>query len=349
MSTVSKGSAVTFYPGTNKFYEGVLDKKGWDFTHADRLHTPLAKYNPNRKLGDGQIEFIDAGVEMKRQAERAYRSGNIDETSLSNIVVINILREVVRREYRDFHAIEAFKRIPVPKLQLDVPITDKFTASKKVPEFVEPDQKTNKFTQANLRLFKNMVSIYESDESQLKAEINPLMFEIDQAAGALSKANNEQMVTELETYTTAGKGDWGAMNSNGDFSLRNPLDDIVAEIDTIKNNNFRPNVIALHDRVLSDYLSNTFVNGYATAFDRMLESGFPLPKLPLLKVVQDIGFTNTVATVLDSNTLLLGEGPTVAEAFRNPLQSADGWVIRQWLHPLKVTNDGGRKMTSVSA
>lgn len=346
---MERNPAVTYYPGNNTFYEGNLNiEKGADFTH-DGDYSKLAVLDANRKIGDGRITFVDAGVDMARKAERHFRQGNLDETSLGNITVINLLQEVVRRQYRDYHAINAMKKIPVPKLQLDVPITDKYTASKKVGEFVEPDQKTNKFTQAQLRLFKNMVSIYESDESQLKATIEPLSFEIDQASGALAKAANEQIVAEIETATDAAKGDWGAMTTNADFSARNPLDDIVDVTNTILDNHFRPDTICLHPRVASDYLSNTFINGYNNAVDRQGPGVYPLPKFPGLKAVVDLGFTNTSATVLDSNTMLLGEGPMVAEQFRNPLQSADGWVIRQWLHPLKVTIDGSREMTSVSA
>ena len=347
--TVSAGSSVTYSPYNKKFYLGALSlEKGADFTHADQLYTPIAKYNEERKLGDGQIEFIDEGIKMARDAEKAIRSGNIDETSLSNIEVVQLLREVIRRQWRKYYAIDAVRRIPVPKLKLNIPITDKYRASEKVPELVEPDQKTNKFTLANLVLWKNMVSIYESDESQLRADIQPLNHEIDQAAGALGASANSQIVIAIETFTVAGKGDWGSMTTNADFSNRNPLDDIQAEITTVTSNHFRPDVICMHPRVLSDYLSNTFVNGYAQGADRTMESGFPLPKVPQLKVIQDLGFTNTVATLFDSSTVILGEGPTTAEAFRNPLQSADGWVIRQWLHPLKVTNDSGRKLTSVS-
>ena len=348
--TVSAGSSVTYSPYNKKFYLGALSlEKGADFTHADQLYTPIAKYNEERKLGDGQIEFIDEGIKMARDAEKAIRSGNIDETSLSNIEVVQLLREVIRRQWRKYYAIDAVRRVPVPKLKLNIPITDKYRASEKVPELVEPDQKTNKFTLANLVLWKNMVSIYESDESQLRADIQPLNHEIDQAAGALGASANSQIVIAIETFTAASKGDWGSMTTNADFSNRNPLDDIQAEITTVTGNHFRPDVICMHPRVLSDYLSNTFVNGYAQGADRTMESGFPLPKVPQLKVIQDLGFTNTVATLFDSSTVILGEGPTTAEAFRNPLQSADGWVIRQWLHPLKVINDSGRKLTTVSA
>ncbi len=344
----SKGKAVTYFPGTRTFYQGALSvEKGADFTH-DGNYTKIAKWDQSRKWGDGQIEFIDGGVEMKRQAERSFRQGNLDETSLGNITVIGLLTEVVRRQWRDFHAIEGVKKVPVPKLQLDVAITDKFTASKAVPEFVEPDQKTNKFTQANLRLFKNMVSIYESDEAQLKATIEPLSFEIDQAAGALGKAANEQIILEQESYTTVASADWGAFTT--DHSTTNPLEAIAGVVSTITGNHFRPNVICMHPTVLANYLGNTFISGVGfNVSDATIESGFPLPKYPQLRVVQDVGYTATIAPVYDINTMLLGEGPTVAEAFRNPLQSADGWVIRQWLHPLKVTNDGGRELTTLVA
>lgn len=339
--------AVTLF--NNTFYEGNLNiEKGADFTH-DSNYSKLAVMDQNKDIGNGRIEFVDAGIDTVRKAERAFRQGNLDETSLSNITVINLLQEVVRRQYRDYHAINAMKRIPVPKLQLDVPISDKYTASKKVGEFVEADQKTNKFTQANLRLWKNVVSIYESDESQLKATIEPLSYEIDQASGALAKAANEQIVEVIETATTASKGDWGAMTTNADFSARNPLDDIVAETNVIQDLHFRPDTICMHPRVASDYLSNTFINGYNNAEDRKNAGVYPLPKFPGMKAVVDLGFTSTTATVLDPNTMLLGEGPMVAEQFRNPLQGADGWVIRQWLHPLKAHADGSRKMTGVSA
>ena len=86
-----------------------------------------------------------------------------------------------------------------------------------------------------MRLWKNVVSIYESDESQLKATIEPLAFEIDQASGALAKAANEQIVTEIESLTTQAGGDWGAMITAGDFSNRNPLNDLV----DANNNNHR--------------------------------------------------------------------------------------------------------------
>ena len=331
----------------NKFYLGVHDDPvhGFDYSHDD--YTPLARYNPDRKVGDGQIEILHH--ETWRSAERAIASGNIDATSLTNITVIDLLREVIRRQWREFNARQATKTIPVPKLQLNVPITDKYTASTEVPELVAADQKSNVFTQAQLRLFKNVVDIYESDESRLKATIEPLNFEIDQAAGALGLAANDQIALEIETATTAGKADWGTVNATHGRSDRNPLDDILAEFTVINGNHFRPNRLCMHPRVAGDFLTNTFINGQLPPNDMEPFGTFSLPKFPGIMAVVDQSFTDTAATLLDTSVMLLGEGPTVAEQFRDPHRGADGWVIRQWLHPLLTTSDGAREMTTVSA
>ena len=95
---------ITYSPYSKKFYQGAWDRDGTDF-RKDYGITAIAKLHPERELGDGRIEPIHH--ETFRQAERAYRSGNIDATSLSNITVIDLLSEVIRREWRDFHAIEA--------------------------------------------------------------------------------------------------------------------------------------------------------------------------------------------------------------------------------------------------
>lgn len=342
---IGKNNGVSFF--NNVFYEGVHDdeRTGFDYSHDN--YTPLARYHPTKEVGNGQLEILHQ--ETWRKAERAIASGNIDEDSIANITVIDLLREVIRREWREFNARQACRTIPVPKLQLNVPITDKYTASEKVPELVAADQKSNAFTQAQLRLWKNVVDIYESDESRLKATIEPLQFEIDQAAGALGLSANGQIVTAVEGGTTSSKGDWGTVNGTHGRSDRNPLDDIIASFTTINGNHFRPNVLTMHPRVAGDYLTNTFINGQMPPGNMEPYGVFELPKFPGIKAVVDQSFTNTYATLLDSRAMLLGEGPTVAEQFRDPHRGADGWVIRQWLHPLLTTTDATITMTSVSA
>lgn len=346
--------AVTYSPYKKKFYAGALET-GVDFD-KDQNYEPIAKLNPERKLGDGRLEFI--AHELVRRAERERRagySGNkpftaaIDAPSISTITVVDLAQEVIGKEWRDYYAIQACRRIPVPKLQLKLPIQTKYAASKKVPELVAPVEQASTWSTVSLDLYKHMVDIFASDEASLKGTIEPLMFDIDQAAGALSEAWNEDIVTEIETYTAAAKGDWGAMNTNGDFSNRNPLDDLVAELKTITDLHFRPNTLTMDSRVMSDYLSNTFVNGYNEAKDRDVLGVFALPKMAGVTVVADVGFTDTVATFFDMRTMLFGEGPLVAETYRDPRRSANGYVVRQWGQAKKTTNNGGRKLTSVSA
>jgi len=199
-------------------------------------------------------------------------------------------------------------------------------------------------------LWKNVVSIYESDESVLKGTINPLEFEIEQSAGALAQSANSQIVTAIESLTTqASAGDWGEQITDGSFSKYNPLNDLVTAVNTIIDNHFRPDTMTAHPRVISDYLSNQFIHASTRPDDREFSGVFPLDKMPNLKSVVDVGFTNTVACVFDSRTMLLGEGATIAESFRDTYRGADGYVIRQFLQPLKTTNDAGRKITGVSA
>lgn len=346
---------VTYSPYSRKFYQGALDKGRNDEFDADfgrdRNYTAIAKFNPKRERGDGQLEFIDAGVEIRRQAERDFRNAAMDSTSLGYITVIELLREVLGREWREFNAIQATRRIPVPKLQLNVPIAGKYTANDKVPELLRPDQKSNTFTQAQLRLFKNVVDLYESDEARLKGTIEPLNFEIDQAAGALGLVANGQIATEVETATTQAVAGttWNAVSVTHGRNDANPLTDILIALTTINGLNYRPDTLCMHPYVAAAYLTNSFINGQMPPGNMQPYGVFELPKLPGVKAVVDQSFTSTTATLLDSRTMLLGEGPTVAEQYRDPYRGADGWVIRQWMHPLLATANGSRKITGAYA
>lgn len=345
---------ITYSPYTNCFYQGALDKgrdDQWDADFGrDKNYAKIAKLNLKRERGDGQLEFKDAGVEIRRQAERDYRQGATDSTSLGYITVIELLREVIGREWREFNAINAVRRIPVPKLQLNVPIVGKYTANDKVPELVVPDQKTNTFTQAQLRLFKNVVDLYQSDEARLKGTIEPLNFEIDQAAGALGQVANTQIATEIETATTlAAGGPWNQVSVTHGRNNNNPLTDLISAATTITGLNYRPDTLCMHPNVAGGLLTNSFINGQMPPGQMVPWGVFQVPNYPGVKAVVDQSFTGTTATFLDSRTMLLGEGPTVAEQYRDPYRGADGWVIRQWMHPLLSTANASRKITGAYA
>jgi hypothetical protein len=337
-----KSAKVTYSPYTRKFYVGAV--QGNDFAHESHLE-PIAKVNFDKELGDGRYEYLNA--ELYRQAERHTLAGIVDSPSVSTITTVDLLQEVLGKQYRQFFAKAGTTSISVPKLQLDIPLSTKYAASKKVPELVEAQLKQEDFTKVSFNLEKHVVHIAASDEASLKANIEPFQHNIGQAAGSLAKAWNEDIVVAIEGHTGVSGADWGALTAA--FSDTNPLDNIEAVYTTIINNDYVPDTITMAPRVWNDYTSNTFINGYDPATDRSLVGVFPFPKLPGIRAIVDPGFTNTVATVYDSRGMLFGEGPTVAEQYRNAAAGYNGWIIRQWGQPLLADAKSGRKLTGVSA
>lgn len=335
---------VTYSPRTRTFYAG--DHKYQDFDHVDHLE-PIAKVDFTKKEGDGRYEYLNA--ELYRQAERHILNGVIDSPSVSTITTVDLLTEVINRQYRQFFARSGVTEINVPRLQLDIPLATKYNADKNVPELVESGLKAENFTKVTFSLAKHVVHIAASDEASLKANIEPFSYNIGQATDSIRKAWNEDIVTEVEKFATAAKADWGAVTAANDFSLNRPLDHIGDEYTNIIAQNYVPDTITMHPRVWNDYASNTWVNGYDPAADRNLVGVFPLPKIPGITVVVDPGFTNTVATLYDKRGVMFGVGPTVAEQYRDPRAGYNAWVIRQWAQPLQIDTNAGKKLTVVSA
>ena len=340
----STSAKVTYSPYTRKFYVGAVQSQ--DFAHESSLE-PIAKVNFDKPVGDGRYEYLNA--ELYRKAERHILAGVIDTPSVATITTTDLLQEVINKQYRQFFAKAGTTTIPVPRLALDIPLGTKFDASKNVPELVEAQLKAEDFTKVTFALTKHVVHIAASDEASLKADIEPFQYNIGQAAGSLGKAWNEDIVTAIEGFTTDAGTDWGAKNAGDTFSLNKPLDDIGDQYTTIATNNYLADTITMHPRVWNDYASNTWINGYDPATDRQLLGVFPLPKIPGITAIVDPGFTNTVATIYDRRGIMFGDGPTVAEQYRNAAAGYNGWIIRQWGQPLKVDDAAGRKITGASA
>ena len=347
-----KQNAVTYWPITRKFYVGaVSDNWGGDIVREEGNFTQIARFNPDKAtIEEGKIEPLD--LEYWRKAERQMRAGVRDTTTITNIQVTQLLTQIINEEWRMFFAIQGCTRMPVPKLKLDIPyISTRRTAQKKVPELVDINLDKSVESKVSFNLWKNADAVGVSDEAQFQANIAPFELEINQTAGALGLAWNDQIVTVQESFTATTEADWGAMTTNADFSANNPLDDIQGVETTINSNHLSANTITMHPRVFSDYLSNTFINGYDPAADRTgLGTGvFPLPKYNHITVIRDAGYTNTKASLYDRRGILFGEGPTVAEQARNASAGANMYYVRQFGEPIKVDNIFGRTMGTVSA
>lgn len=342
----TKADAITYWPLTKKFYVGSLDTDVVDIRH-DSEYTQIARLHPEKKLGEGRFEKLD--VEYWRAAERQFRAGLRDTSTITNIQATQLVTQILNEEWREFNAISAFRRIAVPKLKLDIPfISTRRVAKKKVPELVEMTYDKTVESKISFNLWKNGDTIGVSDEAEFQANIAPFELEINQSAGALGKAWNDQFVTVIEGFTSVTKASWSTKNANNDFSLNNPLTHITDEIKTIQNLHNRPNTICMDPIVFSNYVSNTHVNGYDPAVDRQTTGTFPMPRYPGITAVLDLGFADTSAVLLDNRGLLFGEGPTVAEQDRNAAAGATMYYIRQFGEPLKVDNIFGRLLATVS-
>jgi len=94
-----------------------------------------------------------------------HRDNNNSNNSLRNLQLLcrtcNFIKNQKRpvdKCVREFNARAATRTIPVPKLQLNVPITDKYTASRAVPELVAAEIEINrtKETQYQKEVFSEL-------------------------------------------------------------------------------------------------------------------------------------------------------------------------------------------------
>lgn len=76
---------------------------------------------------------------------------------------------------------------------------------------------------------------------------------------------------------------------------------------------------------------------------------FTLPGYPTVQIVTDFALTETPdgthgPIIGNSRGLILGQGPTMAEQYRDAKRGCDGYLIRQWLEPKVVIDEALSKI-----
>src|SRR5207245_10250277 len=195
MSSAKSLGTVTYIPYTKKFYQGSI---GQDFDVSGRhgsVYHEIAKLNTD-KLKQGKreeaIKYTDN--EMVRQADRYlqasggdYLQADVDIVSLSNMTRVELLTEIINRQYKRVFLINGVRKVPVPKLRLDYDIQlhiQRRGANALVPKRQRPETEAPEFVQANFDLVKfgKLARIIDStDEDELSALISPLGTEIGRA------------------------------------------------------------------------------------------------------------------------------------------------------------------------
>lgn len=277
-------------------------------------------------------------------------AGIITPTDIADVEAVTVLDEVLGIA-RPLYSLRKMCRVmPMDKLTHKVDVYSKLSAQEKVPPLVEAEIKKHGRTRVSFDLWKNVVHVACSDEAGKKSSHNDLQLEINDAAGALANSENSQIATiaEAATKTSAGS-DWGTVTDGR--SANNPFTDILTAIESIRGTyGFKPNMVAAHPLVWMDFYGNDFVKGQLDGMKLPAEDVFPIPSMPGIQGLSDWALTSTQALVLDTNNaIVLGDGPTSSEKYRDAKAGYDAYIIRQWLEPKIVNNNAMYELTAVHA
>lgn len=359
--------AVTYIPYTHTFYVGSVGEGKYDdfsgrkaaafepiaILHPEKLAWHFQGGVKTRNLQAARSEAIEyVNTEMLRQAERHLqgKSNNLqaatDSTSLKNITRVELMTEIINRQYKDVYLINGVTQRAVPKLKLDFDlqihvktrgsgalVKKRQKSMVEAPEFVQVSFDMVKYG-------KLQRVIDTTDEDELSALISPMSTALDDIAQVISQDENLLIKDALASLVDKSKGSWSAMNTDGNFSARNPLADLTTEIERIvaSPNHGRPKIFASNLSVLGTYLSNTFLRGYTQALDRDNDSGVgALPGFPGLTRITDVDLPANKAYIYDPRAIQYGLGPMISESFRDPQTGVSGNVVRKWVQPVVPT------------
>lgn len=364
-STALSANAVTYVPHTRTFYVGAIEGKGFDFEGRHGGHyEPIAKLNldylPGGKKGvdrNAQLEYVN--TEMVRQAERYANNlqGATDATSLANLTRVELLTEIINRQYKNVYLINGVRKVPVPKLRLDFDIQIHIKRRGKgalVPKRQRVNVEAPQAVQASfdiVKFGKLARMIDTTDEDELSALISPMSTALEDLAQIMSQDENLLIADAMDNnFHTVSGHDWGAYSSGA--STNNPLDDITSELERIVKNHGRPGYIAMNMSTFGKYLSNLRIRGLFPMSDRDNDGGVgAMPGYPGLTRIIDTDLPYGKAYIWDMRALSYGEGPMVSESFRDPERGVSGHVIRKWVQPLvptKLGTDWTTELTGVA-
>jgi hypothetical protein len=192
-------------------------------------------------------------------------------------------------------------------------------------------------------MWKNTVYVALSDEARMKSIPNVLMMNVEDAGGALAYSKNTQIKTVLESGSrTSNGGDW--------TSTTNPYADIDTAIDSIESTYEagKADTLAAPRKVWTAFWSNKYVKGELQGVTFPTSRVFPVPGLPGFTGILDNSISSETMIVCDRRQyVVLGQGPVVAEQYRNAGAGFDAWVIREYLEPKLAVNDAGYKLADL--
>jgi len=270
------------------------------------------------------------------------------------INVIQVLAEVLGIDNRNLILDQAVTTAATPNIVLSVDQWSGFGASVDVGEGVEPLTKKGAFTRTEYALKKDAIHIGVTDEGQMRFDRDMYAQNIRQGGQALRIAKNQKIATELETATNATGtfGDWLAFSAGGNRT-RDAARDIFKGAAEIEANGGIPNTVASHSRVFNDFIANTQLGpgGFGSSVEQKFGTNIVtnLPQLSGFTWYIDNFKTATLATVYDKSAVLLMQGPTKVEQYRDSKKGLNGYIARDWNAVKIIDGTRIRNIPGVSA
>jgi hypothetical protein len=288
-------------------------------------------------------------------ASHTYRNaGVVMPTDISNVEATTILQEVQGRARPLYNLRKICRVISMDSLECTIPIATKLTVQRKVPPMVEPEVSNEDRTYVTFKLWKNVGHIVCPDETMMLPKYPIFNESVEECSRDLPRAENLDIkdATDLitEKVSSAVYDDWGAKTSG--VSDTDPFDAITAHIDYIQEKGYPVNFMGLHNTLWSKFCRNTYVRDLVHAGMATLgkEGGsVTLPGYPTINIVTDYALPSTPdAThgpiIGHVGGMVFGEGPLMAEGYRDSKRGGSGYEIRQWLEPKVVIQDALSKL-----
>lgn len=221
------------------------------------------------------------------------------------------------------------------------PIQTNLAGQEKVPELEEADLAALSFVDINFDLWKNVVHVAMSKESQLRSDYDILQMSVTDAARDLARMENKQIAAELDSATAIAGTLW-------DNDANSPMKDILAGQTALNDLGYNPGFLSMPPAVYEAFASNAKV---VDAYVRGATVRGNIPNVLGLDIIIDPALTAKTGWIVDKNApaFALADGPTMVAKYPGGPKFYEGWAIAQFLEPKQVLAGGSRKLTGLIA
>lgn len=251
-----------------------------------------------------------------------------------------IIEEVLGLARPQYTLRQVCRTIAMNNLTAKIPVATQLAGVAKVPELVEAPLSAQAYTELEFDLWKNVVHIAISREAQFKGQYDLMRMNVEDAAKALAKMENDQIATIMVGATDITGADWSA-------DTNNPIDDIKQAVTAIQDLAYNPDYIVMDPVTYGDLISNSNITDVLER-GTVAETG-RLPAIFGLKIMVDVAVTDDTAIIIDSKApaIMMGTGPTMVEKYTGQAAFFDGYAMGKFLEPKLVLADAIRELTGV--